>query len=501
MAPNSVRTLWQQGVDMFEQTGDPYAEFEGGPDSLIETITDTSKGAGMTITFTPRAGFYGEPRLGSERFTSASHFDKIRIGSDSLRVDYLRWATSYDARMEELMGMRNEIVSGNNVEIGKWLARQKAERLSMTILHRTRDDNFLIAGGAATVDDLTSSDTLNMDEIIAMNAYARPRGGLPAMAGVDGQGNAVWGNVVIGTTAAITGLKFDPDYKLAIKDSDVRGDGNLQFKGGIKGIDGNLVREWVDIDHDGEGAIGTPYNPKAYLGVPITAGTAVLNITGGGSLNSDGALTALFMKYFPLMSYTLLPAGATAAADVISSSSSSLTTSAALNNWDLHQTGSGAGSVRYYVTIVNPRNTGDPTNDGKFCIYEINANDGNVLGAVRRLGPSDNTAQVQTLGGVTWNSAVNTQVHPTGSLVYLSTNKGLPYGITPMLLKAALRRGYGKERNRRGQEGEEDDFITNVYVRTVFGQAPRKRVDGSIPGIVNLKHAIRYEGWNIPIVT
>lgn len=480
LSPDSVRQLWKQGVDIFEQTEDPFHQFEGGPDALIETINDTSKGAGMTISFTPRSGFYGEPRLGEERFTDQSHFEKIKIGHDSLSVDYLRWATSYTARMEEIMGMRGEIVSGNNVEIGKWLGREKGFRMAMCILHKVNSDNYLIAGGRSSIHALQSADTLSMDDIIAMNAYARPRGGTPALMGMDGQGNAVWGNVVIGTTAAITGLKFDPDYKQTLRESDVRGDSNLQFKGGIKGIDGNNIREWQDIDHDGDGAIGTPFNPKAYLGTPITAATTTFDITGGGALNSAGTSTALFFKFFPRFAFRFL------ASDTLADDSP---------RWDLHDV---SGNKRFYVTIVNPRNTGDAANDGKFGFYEVNVNNGNKLTVVRRLASAASGAAVTTLGGITWDANKNTAVHPSGSLIYLSTEKGVPYGYTPMLLKRALRRGYGKERNRRGQEGEEDDFITNVYVRTVFGQAPRRDRSGRVPGIVILKHALRYEGWNIP---
>jgi len=484
MSPDAVREIWKAGVDVFEQTEDPFTQFEGGPDSIIETITDPSKGAGMKINFTPMSGFYNEPRLGEERFTSPTHFAEIKIGSDSLSVDYLRWATSYTERMEEIMGMRGEITSGINEEIGKWMGREKAYRLAMTIIHKVNSDNYLIAGSRANVHDLLSTDLLTMDDIIGMNAYARPRGGMPALAGIDENKNPIWGNMVISTTAGITGLKFDPDYKLAIKDSDVRGSMNLQFKGGIKGIDGNMVREWNDIDHDGDGAVGTPFNPKAYLGVPIVAGTGVVDLTGGGGLNSDGSSEAFFFKFFPKFAFRFL------VNDTLSVTSP---------YWDLHDV---SASKRFYVTIVNPRNTGDTENDGKHCIYECSDNDGNKLTMTRRLGPTDaGGTQLQTLGGITWDANKHTQVHPSGSLMYLSTENGVPFGYTPMLLKRALRRGYGKDRNRRGQESEEDDFITNIYVRSVFGQAPRKDRSGKVPGIVILKHALRYEGWNLPSYT
>lgn len=496
MSPDSVRKLWRRGVDIFEQTEDVFQEFEGGPNSPIETITDTAKGAGMSISFTPRSGFYGEPRLGEELFTDPSHFDKIHIGHDSLSVDYLRWATSYTVRMEEIMGMRGEIVSGNNQEIGKWLGREKAYRLAMCMLHKVNGENFLIAGGRSSVHQLRTGDGISIDELVSMGAYAKPMGGAPAMVSMDENKNPVWGNLVVANTCGITGLKLSADWKQTIRESDVRGAGNLRFKGGLRNLDGNLIREWQDIDHDGDGAVGTPFNPKAYLGVAFdgtTAGTASVVLTGGGGLNTAGSYvggtltetesgslsTAHFFKFFPKYQFRFLKA------DVLS---------ATATTWDLHDVG---GNKRFYVAIVNPRNTGS-AHDGKFGLYEVNANNGNQLTVIRRLGPAAAGICVTTLGGVTWDANVNTEVHPSGSLMYLATEQGLPLAYAAMILKRGLRRGYGADRNRRGQEGEEDDFVTKVYVRSVFGQAPRKNRAGRVPGVVLLKYVPTYEGWNIP---
>ena len=49
MDANSVRHLWQQGIDTFEQTNDFFSEMEGGPDSVIWEKTDLSKGKGQKI--------------------------------------------------------------------------------------------------------------------------------------------------------------------------------------------------------------------------------------------------------------------------------------------------------------------------------------------------------------------------------------------------------------------------------------------------------------------
>ena len=59
---DTVRILWQKGVDMFEQNADFFQQFEGGADAPIQTKTELSKGAGQTMIFTLMSGFYNEPK-------------------------------------------------------------------------------------------------------------------------------------------------------------------------------------------------------------------------------------------------------------------------------------------------------------------------------------------------------------------------------------------------------------------------------------------------------
>lgn len=483
MAPNAVREMWQDGCDTFEQTADILREFEGGADAVIETKRNFATGAGFTLNFTPRSGFHNAGRSGDQLFTDPTHFAKINIGHDELKVDYLRNGFQYTDRMEELMGMRGEITSGLNEDMGDWFGREQSFRGCATMLHKVNGENHVIASGK-TMDTLRSTDLLTVDEIMGMNAMLRSMGGRPAILGQDMQGNDIWGNWVIGTTAAVSnGLKLDADYKQNQREAGVRGNNNLLFKGGVEGIDGNYVREWNDVDHDGEGAVGTPFNPKAYLGVPITAGTGTFDITGGGSLNADGSLTLpTWFRFFPKFAFEFIHND---------------TLSATATTWDLHTV---SGNKRFYVLILNSLTAA--TDPGKWGLYEVNVNNGNVLSVTRRLGPTDQGGtQLQTLGGTTWDANNNTQAHGTGSLIVLCTSRAVAFGYTVMLMKQALRRGWGRDRNHRGQESEEAGFNTKVYVRSIFGQAPRKRRDGKVPGVVVLKHAIAYKGWNMPSVT
>ena len=130
-----MRELWRKGVEVFEQTTDFFAPMEGGANAIIETITDTSKGRGQKITFTQMAGLYMEPKLGDELFEDGDDFEEIKIHTYSLNVDYLRHGVRYTERSEEFMGMRGEIAVGIPEQLGKWMGRQKSEKMFMMFLH------------------------------------------------------------------------------------------------------------------------------------------------------------------------------------------------------------------------------------------------------------------------------------------------------------------------------------------------------------------------------
>jgi len=103
-----------------------------------------------------------------------------------------------------------------------------------------------------------------------------------------------------------------------------------------------------------------------------------------------------------------------------------------------------------------------------------------------------------TVGGVTWDAAVNTTVHPEGALVYYSNQIGKPMFKTIGLGRRAARRGYGKFRNRRMIQGQEGGAITETYIASIFGQKPRSDRRNRFPGVIILHHTGNYPGWNHP---
>ncbi|MET0263232.1 MAG: hypothetical protein ABW223_10070, partial [Rariglobus sp.] len=219
------------------------------------------------------------------------------------------------------------------------------------------------------------------------------------------------------------------------------------------------------------GAVGSPFNAKAFLGTAITAGTAVFDITGGGSAVNAAKLKKLYFKFFPGFAYEFLPS------DILT-----------------------ANTDEKYLLIVNPR--GGPGGDGKIGMYAFTTHNGNKITITKRLGAAAAGDRVTTLGSVTWDSGVwagkHTDAHPIGSTIIYCNAKGTPIGDTIIMGAGAALRGYGKYRNRRTSESKNGDFVHYRYITSVFGQALRKDVQQRIPGYIRLRHAIRYPGLGIP---
>lgn len=470
-APDAVAKLWQRGVDIYEQTSDFFQQMEGGSDSVIHTVTDTSKGQGQKITFKTMAGFYDEPHLGEQLFEEQDDFQEILLNTHDLEVDFLRHAVRITDRMEEFLGMRGEIKSNLPVELGKWLGRIKSERLFMMFLHKLNAENTVIAGGKST-DTLVTADTLDYDEIVALGVQLGRMGGQPANVG---KNSPLFRNCVVATTDALYSLELDTNYKQVLREAGVRGDGNYIFNGGYTDVRGHIIKQYNPIDHDGRGAVGSVLNPKAFLGTAITAGTATFDIKGGGNTTAAGKTKIKYFKYFGGYAYPFLP----------------------------NDTLSPANETRYLL-IVNPPNA--ETDPNKIGMYSYTTgNDGHKITITKRLGSAAAGDRVTTLGTVQWNTGVwaskHTDVHPVGSLIVPCNAAGVPFGHSLMLVRGAAYRGYGKYRNLRSEETHEGGFVKDLFVTSVFGQAPRKNADGRCPGAIVLRHALQYAGVPIPTVT
>jgi hypothetical protein len=468
--PAEVHTLWQKGVDVFEQTEDFFTPMEGGQNAIIETVTDTSKGRGQSIRFETMSGFYKEPHRGDQLFETSADFEKIRIQGDTLAVDFLRHGVRFTERMEELLGMRGEIVSGLNVETGKWLGRLKSEEMFMMFVNSLPATNTVYAGGK-TLDTLASVDTLSYNEVLGLNAQLKRLGGLPGQIATSKNGQPIFKNTVVATTDALYSLDLDSNFRSILATTRSEEDAKTIFEGGYTNLKGNIIKEYMPKDHDGVGAIGSPLAAKAAVGAVITAGTAAFDILGGGDASAALETDILFFKYFDNYAYTFLVTDAIA-----------------------------QDALTHYVIIVNPPN--DPSNPNKWGLYSYTTgNNGNKITVTGRLAGSASGIANTSLGNITWNGTINTTEHPIGATILQCNSKAQIFGYSLLLGKRAARRGYGKYRNKYSTQDHEGGFVMDRYVTSVFGQAPRKDRIHRVPGALVLIHAIKYAGIPTPTTT
>lgn len=483
MDPASVRKLWAAGAQAAEANADFFQMMEGGTErALIWTQTDLSKGKGQEMTFTTESGFYNEPKMGEELFETDADFEKVDIASYNLKVDFVRNAVRSSERMEEVMGMRGEIVSKFNVKLGDWLGRYKTEQVFAATMLKINTENVMYANGK-TLNTLSSADTLAWDEIITGGQAMKPLGGLPANISGANSDQPIWSQAVIATEAALLSLKTDPDYKTALQNADVRGRGNTIFKGGYLPIDGHTVVPYNPIDHDGVGAVGSFLNPKAFLGVAVTSGTTAFAVKGGGNATDAAKTSKLYFKYFPGYAYKFVDTGVYSASDFPGTDGT---------NYD--------GETKYFL-ICNTSGA----DAGKFGMYAYTTgNNGNQITVTARLAASASGIAATTVGAVTWDTGVwsgkHTDAHPIGSLIVPCNAKGVPIGDTLFLGQAFMLRGYGKHRARRTQDELNGGMITDRYITSVFGQTIRKDRKGRHPAIIRLRHAITYPGIAFPTV-
>jgi hypothetical protein len=482
LAPAAVRSLWKRGVEVFENQNDFWKPFEGNsPMALIQTETDLSKGAGQTMTFTNRSGLYGEPHMGEERFTDSSHYEELKMGTNSLSVDWFRHGVEYTERAEEAMGMRGEIVNGLPTALGEWAGRLKSEKISMMFREQIPAENKIDLGGPLT-----------WEAIVNYAAMMRRWGAASAMVPGMVNGQKVRRYCVIAPDSGLTHLETDADFLSAVKTTNISSAAQTYFDGGFTDVRGHRIIPYADVEHDGYGAIGSPMSPMARLGTALQIVTASYSspqyIVGGGADYDANDILVKPMKFFPGYNYKV-QAGVTL-------------------------TGS---TDSYYVAIVNPPGaaTVDNPDPGKFGFYKIGddqttpltINNGvklaiedalvdgtTVVAHAKGTGPKLST----TIGSYAWSASLHSNTHPVGSLVVLVHADAVPRFCTFILGAAAARRGYGKYRNNRTFDGKEGNFVRNVYFNTVMGQSVRTNRQGRAPGVIALWHKGTLAGTSLP---
>lgn len=499
-ASNFLPELWKKGVQLSEAAENFFQQFEGPTENYpVMSVRDLSKGAGTKITFRTMSQLYGEGVQGETLIQDNT--EDFRVGSYNLTVDFLRHAVSYNRRLEEKTALASELKSNVPVMLGNWLGRMKTERLQKLFLHRGTAKNYYQANGKASINALTHTDTLSYDGLIAAGQQLRTRGARPATIGQVGK-NKIQKFVIVSTGEGLLSLKSESKYLAALNAAAAaEGEEAKQFTGGYVDLDGHVIRQFDPADHDGFGAIGSPINAKASLGVAISSSADILaasktslTLKGGGSATAAAKTAPKYFKFFSGYTY---PTG-------LDQSES------AINFSNPTGTASGTSYTAGYVLILS---------SGKYGLYKYTTNDGNTLNITKALVPSSasigasNTLAVKaTTASTGWNATESvtlstnafsdaniTNTHAVGDLVIECNAQGVPIGRTMVLGAMAAVRGYGSLDGERSEETFDGEFIRKTYITSIFGQSPYVRVDGEQPNYLVLNHAVQYAGLVLPV--
>lgn len=475
--------IWEARAQQSAENADFWNDLEGGEASFIVSKTDLAAQAkGHKIIMRVESGYYNEPHLGEDDFADETHYEGDEVEDYELRVDFIRHASSKNVRAASLAGFfQEEFKNNTDKKLGRWLGRYRSEQMDMLFREKINSENLMRPNGKLR-DTLVAADGLSFNAISTAQSYLSTMCG-PAVAGTYGGGKAkAMKYMLVAPKAALTVLKQDAGYQSMIASAGTRGAMNPYFSGEFTDLDGVLIKDRNVLDHDGIGAIGSPLNPRARLGTAISAGTTVVDITGGGAATS-ASVWKHFFKYFPNMPYKFSSYG--------SGSGASVDTSSVLAQ----------DALTHYVLIYNV--TG--ADAGKFGMYSYTTgNNGNKITTVNRLGSAASGARVTTLGDVVWNTGIwsgkHTDTHPVGSLVIPCNSKGEPIGWSYLLGHAAAFRGYGLYKAHRASEEFQAGFGRNTYIWSVFGQILRQTRDGRHPGIVTIQHALHYKELPLPTI-
>lgn len=479
---NSVRILWQKTVDIYEQVEDFWMQFEGSSKiSPIWVINDTSVGKGLKFRITNRAGYYGPGKQGDALFVNQADFETDVINSNEMDADFIRNATSITQRADEYMGMQGELANGQAEELGKWMGREKSAQIFAMIALQGNADNYMIANGKSSIDNLKTADGLLYNGILTMGQALKPKGGTPCEVATI-RGNPVRKYCVVSTTPGIFSLKQDPNYQTVLRNAAPREnwDVNPLFNGSVAELDGHSIREYNPVDADGYSVVGSAFSPKAFLGGAITAGTATFAVTGGGSAAAAALTTYQYFRFFPNYAFPFIGSGAFV-----------------------------PGSTPKYLLIVNAPN--DPFGPGVGFYQYTTGNNGNAITITQRLAAVQNgPVALATVGNVTWNSSPwsvasggpgHNENHSIGATILLANAYGVPVGGSIMFGAGFALRGYGSMRNQRSQWLVDGGFETRKYITSVFGQTFRKNVNGKFPGFVYMQHALSYPELGLPTIS
>lgn len=464
--PNARQKIWAAKAIQTTNRVNLFAKMEGseGSGKPVVRKDDLKKTRGDKIVFTVAAPLGSRATLGAETLRGSE--ETLKLGTFELQIDLRRHAAGLDDKHRMLTAVELDYIIAEQLGAHQGLTQQ--DDLMMMFRRRAIVANQLFGGNKSGIAALKSADVVNKTIVETAGEILKSRGGEPAMIQTYGE-QEVQRYFYVSSHTALNNLRnsLSSEYGSAAP----REGKNPLFTGEHLDWNGHIIVPHLTVDHDGYGPVGSPLLPKAFLGNAIAAGTTVIDITGGRDATGAALTRPLYFGYF--------------------------------NNYDYLFTEDQAAApdtTDRYVIIYNLSGA----DAGKWGFYRYRTNNGNKLtihSAASRLAAAASGVAATTVGGVTWNASVNTDAHPSGSLIIEANASGVPIGYSLVLGKNAAFRGYGNPPFKRISDDEDYEFKKAEGYQVCYGQSPLYDTNGEPRNYSLVTHAVTYPGVVLPTVT
>lgn len=487
--PNARPKAWSTVAIKASQRVNVFAQMEGSEGSGLPVVRkdDFKKGLGDKIVFTTLARLGQNARLGSQ--TLLGNEEKAKIGTFELQIDIRRHAIGESQKHKLLTAVQLEGAIADLM--GQHAGWTQENDMMMTL--RLKASKVLYGNNKGSLEQLKSADVISPSIVQSAGQLARTNLALPIKENKARGGWKIPSYLFLSPHDALGSLKQSSQYLTAVEYGQERGNDNPIFSGDVSYWDGHIIYPHYTEDDDSNGPIGSPFAPKAYLGVAITLGTLALTIFGGGNDTAAALTLPLFFGYFNNYDWQFVE-GQTPNPD---------STNRYLVIYNL--TDSGAGDVgkwgfyRYQTNNGNTITTAAYTANDPFALAGAGGPSGGRLQSTANNGASDTGHTV--VGNVTWNASVNTTAHPEGSLILQTNSYGVPFAYSVLLGREAVMRGYGMNPMKRINNNQDYDFLAGQGYQITYGQTPFYDTNGVVRRYILLVHTISYPGINLPVVS
>lgn len=360
------------------------------------------------------------------------------------------------------------------------LGIKKTDDMLMELRARANDRNTVRPNNKTTTAQLRTADTFSTATVLRAASSLTSLSAKPVMLGrVKGTNQPIRKFLMLGTQFGLESFRNSSTYLDGLTNADERGVLNSLFTGNIMPWNGHAIYQWDVEDPEDLAPAGCPLLPRAFLGGAITAGSAAVDIKGGGSAANAADTDVAFFGYFSNAAYS-------GCEGVKITANTSTVRYVAIQ----HLSGATPGAIMYASFKVN---------------------NGNKLTMFQRLGPSAADDQVTTLGGITWgtgtygtNAVTLSDSAPEGSLIVEVNEYGVPINHLLGLGEMAGVMGHGTldGRNAMGARTEEHwnhGMDHAIGIETVFGTRAFERLDGQVGGFTLIEAACPLAGFPVVV--